>query len=748
MKQQLQFNPDDTRKFLSAIAPGETVFSFITHDDTTKKHGTLYCYMHGTFDQHEQQLQELNEQGAAINILVNQGDGRGHKAENIIGYRAVFLDLDSPAESPPDFPITPHAVVESSSGKFHSYWVIENGLDDHYYLQLQRTLANQYNGDHGVETVCRIMRVPGFYHQKDPSNPWLTRIHSVSGKPALSRQEFEDSFGFLTFSRPSVPMQPILKPSSPDKQHLSDIEEALTYIPADDRKVWLDVGMAIKSELDEDGFDLWDQWSQESDKYDARDQLLTWRSIKDRRDGITVGTIFHYAKDSGWSSAADSAVKELNKEYAVINMAGKVSIVHETYDHTFEYPDIEFLSAADFGVLYKNRKVTVNGKRKLLATHWLESPSRRQYNRVEFAPGKVFDEVFNLWSGYHIDPVKGNCDLYLEHIRNNICDKNDELYDYVIASMADAIQNPSNPPGVSIVMRGDRGTGKGVFVNWFGRLFGRHYIHIRDQEHLTGKFNGHLGESILVFADEAFWAGNKKSEGVLKGLITEPILPIERKYQDVIKAKNHVHLIVASNDDWVIPAGFDERRFLVLDVSDRHKQDHKYFGSIKQQMKNGGLEALMYHLQNYDLSKINLRQVPQTSALADQKLLTMDGLERWWYERLQDGAQLSISDEWKTEIPIPHLYDDYKKYCKGVPYVHIHDQQQFGKRIKKPCPSIERGKHAKNREYGKKLRHYNMPQLEVARSEFEKWFGHSVAWDEGGVASKIDYDGCCDDILL
>ena len=60
---------------------------------------------------------------------------------------------------------------------------------------------------------------------------------------------------------------------------------------------------------------------------------------------------------------------------------------------------------------------------------------------------------------------------------------------------------------------------------------------------------------MVVFADEAFGVEDRSSSGVLKMLITEPTIPIERKGLDVVQAKNVVHLIMASNDDWVIPAG-------------------------------------------------------------------------------------------------------------------------------------------------------------------------------------------------
>jgi putative DNA primase/helicase len=77
------------------------------------------------------------------------------------------------------------------------------------------------------------------------------------------------------------------------------IFSALTYIDAADRDLWLKMGMAIKSELGEHGFDAWDAWGQTADNYSATDSKTVWRSI--RPDGkVGIGSLFHEAKQCGW----------------------------------------------------------------------------------------------------------------------------------------------------------------------------------------------------------------------------------------------------------------------------------------------------------------------------------------------------------------------------------------------------------------------------------------------------------------
>jgi putative DNA primase/helicase len=81
--------------------------------------------------------------------------------------------------------------------------------------------------------------------------------------------------------------------------NLERIRGALSFIPADDRETWLRAGMAIKSELGDAGFDLWDAWSRQADSYDAKDARDVWRSLK-ANGGVTAGTLFHEAKANGW----------------------------------------------------------------------------------------------------------------------------------------------------------------------------------------------------------------------------------------------------------------------------------------------------------------------------------------------------------------------------------------------------------------------------------------------------------------
>lgn len=88
----------------------------------------------------------------------------------------------------------------------------------------------------------------------------------------------------------------------------ADVESALSYLDPTDRDVWIRMGMAVKVELGESGFEIWDAWSQGAQNYNARASRSSWRSFKDS-GRIGIGSLIFAAKDRGWTPA--STAREL-----------------------------------------------------------------------------------------------------------------------------------------------------------------------------------------------------------------------------------------------------------------------------------------------------------------------------------------------------------------------------------------------------------------------------------------------------
>src|SRR5262249_27652155 len=208
----------------------------------------------------------------------------------------------------------------------------------------------------------------------------------------------------------------------------------------------------------------------------------------------------------------------------------------------------------------------------------------RQYDDIVYAPNSENPRKLNLWRGFACKPLDGDCDLFLAHLRDNVCSGNVEYFEYLLDWMAYGVQYPDRPGEVSVVTRGKEGVGKGVAGTEYGRLVGSHFRHIVHAKHLVGHFNSHLAHCSVLFADVTFFAGDRENESILKALITEDTILIEPKGVDPFPVRNCVHLWMSSNADWVVPAGADARRYFVLNVSDARMQNGEYFGAITRQM--------------------------------------------------------------------------------------------------------------------------------------------------------------------
>ena len=339
----------------------------------------------------------------------------------------------------------------------------------------------------------------------------------------------------------------------------------------------------------------------------------------------------------------DVDLADMNRRYAVVNVSGKTRVV--SLEESPAVPSCKvpvFSSIPDFCAFHAKRKKVVPDKKRGakeigLGRWWINHSGRRQYDGIVYAPNISGNGRLNLWTGFGCEPRAGNCQLYMTHLRDNICAGNEEHAKYLLNWQAYAVQHPDRQGEVAVVMRGKEGTGKGVAAKQFGRLFGAHFRHVVHAKHLTGHFNAHLQQCSALFADEAFFAGDRAHESILKALITEEMLLIEPKGIDPFAVRNCIHLMMSSNSDWVVPAGADARRYFVLNVGDDHIQDHAYFAAIIRQMDNGGREALLYELLNRDLSDFSVQTVPQTQALAEQKQHSRRGVDRLVETIAHDG---------------------------------------------------------------------------------------------------------------
>lgn len=524
---------------------------------------------------------------------------------------------------------------------------------------------------------------------------------------------------------------------------------ALKYIDPEDRDIWIRVAMALKSEYGDDGREVWLEWSQRSDKYDEVDARYQWDSLKPRPDGITIGTIYYLARQGGWiptdcNLVNIAGIEELNADHFVSRENGKTCVFREKHDDVMGRQYLERMSTKDVFDFYYNRKISITTNKKIkltdLGNYWLGHPNRRQYEDVIFRPNRETPGSYNLWRGYAVEPKQGDWQKMKYHIKEVLCKGDEALYCYVLGWTAYAIQYPDRPGEVALVMQGGRGAGKGTYAHMVGRLFGQHYLQVTQGKHLVGNFNAHLRDCVFLFADEALWAGDRNGENVLKALVTEPTIVIEPKGFNSFRVPNYLHIAIASNNDWVVPAGEHERRYCVLQVSDKHAQDIQYFAALRTEMENGGLAAMLYDLLNMDLSKFNVRTVPFTAGLKEQMLHSLPVEKRWWYEELLSGSiwnepvqGISSSIKPPNSIKRDSLQQRFTDACQGL-HVSRGSSTALGMLLPKLLPDgWPKDFRPKESVSAMASRYYILPPLDEARKHFEHVSGLVGAFDGEGV---------------
>lgn len=91
-----------------------------------------------------------------------------------------------------------------------------------------------------------------------------------------------------------------------DAKTITELRSALAHMPSDDRDLWVRMGMALRV-LGQLGEGLWTEWSQKSEKYDAKDAARVWRSLKPSDTGYQA--VFAEAQRQGWVNPSSNAAQ-------------------------------------------------------------------------------------------------------------------------------------------------------------------------------------------------------------------------------------------------------------------------------------------------------------------------------------------------------------------------------------------------------------------------------------------------------
>lgn len=462
-----------------------------------------------------------------------------------------------------------------------------------------------------------------------------------------------------------------------------------------------------------------------------------------------VGNAFKYAKDSFANKAPAldfekiepkkedeklDPIQELNKEYAYVLSGNSGHILWETEDADGKAM-VQHLDVKAFHEFNAAKTIQFGDSHKPMTKLWMNDKCRRTYRGFCFKPEKkVPPGWYNLWRGFAVKPSseKGETHesvrAFLEHAEQNVCKGDKELTRWLLGYFAHLIQKPWEKPLTALVFKGKKGVGKGALVGRVGHLLGSSFRVGAKKRALVGNFNAHLENSLMMVLDEAFWSGDVEANGILKDLVTGDTHSIERKGKDIYELQNLTRVVVMGNEDWLVPASEDERRYAVFNVGDGRIDDPDFFEDMRVGMEAGGYSYLLRYFLDYDISGLNFRVAPKTEGLLEQKVASLPPVQEWWFKCLKDEVIDEALDVWPADISRNFVRDTFYEHLKAKNFRSRYpDPRAIGKELRKVCPSVK--SHQPKIE-GCRRREYQIPPIEKCREEWEQFIGHRVKWDD------------------
>ena len=295
----------EAQEYLTLLDEETDQFTFLTFDDNKQRRKAqgdkLVRELYGTLDEHFNSLVSLNNAGAGIFVMVQRGDGKGRKSDNVTSIRCIFNENDDGLTN--QFPIDPHFIVESSPNKYHYYFLCDGlGIDE--FKPVMQCMVNNYGSDHRAMDTARVLRVAGFYHQKGERH--RVKVIHQSGALPYKREKIITAF-------PPALKQQQTTPENPTKEVLSIadlklLRSALNFFDAYDYELWIKFGHCLAG-LGAQGRGLWFDWSQSFSNYDAGECGAKWSSFSGDHAGYRG--ILKAAYDLGWDGNKKEPVTDV-----------------------------------------------------------------------------------------------------------------------------------------------------------------------------------------------------------------------------------------------------------------------------------------------------------------------------------------------------------------------------------------------------------------------------------------------------
>ncbi len=291
---------------------------------------------------------------------------------------------------------------------------------------------------------------------------------------------------------------------------------------------------------------------------------------------------------------------------------------------------------------------------------------------------------FNLWSGFDVEKMEcnneTNFNIILEHFKV-VANFNDDVYEYLLNYFAWLFQKPHRKTEVCLLIQGKQGSGKTTLVETLlKKMMGKKYVFDTcDIDKIVGKFNSSLAGKLMTILNEASGKDTYCVIDKIKDSITRQDVSIEYKGHDPVVVADYCNYCYTTNNIKPLPIGEDDRRFQVIECSDKYKGDTEYFNKLYDAIDNDEIVKSLYNfLMNRDISKFNpSRDRVVTEATTDLHDLNKEPVDMF-LEYLHTDEFVKYKRKYKTR----EMYDEFKTYMNSIGYKGTCNLPTFGKVLK------------------------------------------------------------------
>jgi hypothetical protein len=604
----------------------------------------------GDFATHAAELDTLSKQGAGIFVQVNKGKERGKASVNHI--RALFMDFDDPTTSKKSIAAAvkhmprPSIMVQSSKGKYHMYWTVTDCPLDQF-TSMQQQLAIKFLADTAMKNLDRVMRLPGYPHQKETPQPvtamvaggsyTLQQIFDAAAKAPImttvgtqvSAQTGIDVFGLNLSEGYEEPT--VLEPGNRTAKLVSHIGKMISdgYSADAIRKKIIKMNV----ELCAPGAEPIDAGVLELEVLGCIDKFIAERHADTQRaKQIDVIPAPPKAPPAPQDLTVDDVLKDTSqaKEDAVYAEAVENEDTLDAWLDRFCYVEEDsrvvdtrlagahaIFRLSDFKNKTQNIKV---GGKAFLSKKWLECTARKSFRDTVYIPKQTKTieangtTLWNIYTPSALEPAKkfnpDKVQPFLTHMEYFFpLEKDRDLFMnwFAFSVVHQEIRIPWAPLIIS-----QPGAGKGLIYEMLRTLLGGHNTVMIQPDRFESQFNSFMACHTMVCVDEMKTSKKFGISEKLKSYISERNMEINKKNIAEGSQEIYCNFIFFTNHHNAAHIEEGDRRFWVHQV-DGLRTPIYYREMWNWVRKQENMQHLLSWCMARDLSEFNHAEPPPTS---------------------------------------------------------------------------------------------------------------------------------------